>query len=76
MREGFKLLHEDDVAAAYYKVFLQTPDVEKEILKTMLDNQGLFFRISKTNVTENKYGAVGFYNLVATEFKIEEGGDA
>ena len=75
MREGFQFLHEDDFATTYYKVFLRLPDVEKEIVETMIENQGLFFRISKTNVEQNKYGAVGFYTLVATDFKIEEGDD-
>jgi hypothetical protein len=75
MREGFQLLHEDDVAVTYYKMFLQLPEVEKEILKAIIDNQGLFFRITKTNIEENKYGVVGFYTLVATDFKIEEGDD-
>jgi hypothetical protein len=28
MREGFQLLHEDDVAVTYYKMFLQLPEVE------------------------------------------------
>lgn len=73
MIEGFKLFHEDEVGSAYYKPFMMLPDVEKQILNTMLENSDYFFKLTKTNITGSPGSITGFYTLIATTFKTEEG---